>query len=821
MPNLNWLIARLTQAKQKSPLWREFSEALTKVFGDHYEPLLERLKGLSSITTHHIEDLDIRIAELGALFDYESRVEPEDRALAVVYRLDEIHQKNSAFNINAALSRDFGGLDIEWLPLYAPNTGVAYGDDFRTAKELEDNGLDINDWNMTSRGVLNANLADVFNLGYTREKFVELLRKKGRFLVPTHGVYVVERLHLIYVMEWEGFTTGVAGVRTTVSSKPMENPLDLIMGHSEKIKSTRAFYTPKPKSSDVGIDDMPIDSYSVDAEFRSWELRTGLGRYVDLKGWVPSSGDFEIYFEFRLDAQTNSAMELLQLGGVLFRLANRNTIRLYSDVKYISSDFSLGRDITGEWTAVRLRGSTDHNEIEMTINGQSVVRVLNIPFNFSSRTEYFIGHYFTDYTVFNGAIRNVTCWESGHSNSGGDMAMRFPLDDGYRADGVVTDVMGRITNAELIGNEKFCWADLSRLNHSHHSKYVYFTDFTDWRDEESFNRSITYVNDIELKPNESASGGVMLSLGNNASNEGFWVDFSSANMIDTFQAVNCTLEVSDDTLKVRATGLDARVLVPAGFDSDEFPYLMLRYRRLKGTSSEGHLVAFWQNDFGGISEARSAKLNHLTLSHPKSIASQPDSAGWVEVTLDLRDEPNWAGGGSVDWIRFDLGFNASDLEFEVDYIRFVNPRASNGLNWRVHQSPLPFDPDQLYSVEARVRKVSKADHTKLYLGVTGFDLSMNLNNRYGEDTGGSQGYMAASGLNPVDDKWHIYTGYFKGRAAEGVSGSYGNCFTPETAGKLHADTAFISPIFVTGYSTSTSTVPSGWELDYIFIKKID
>ena len=221
MSNLNWLTARLTQAKQKSPLWREFAEALTKVFGDHYEPLLERLKGLSSITTHHIEDLDIRIAELGSLFDYESRVEPEDRALAVVYRLDEIHQKNSAFNIDAALSRDFGGLDIEWLPLYAPNTGVAYGDDFRTAKELQDNGLDINDWYMTSRGVLNANLADIFNLGYTREKFVELLRKKVRFLVPTHGVYDGERLYLTYIIKLEGLTAGVASVQKTVSGRPV------------------------------------------------------------------------------------------------------------------------------------------------------------------------------------------------------------------------------------------------------------------------------------------------------------------------------------------------------------------------------------------------------------------------------------------------------------------------------------------------------------------------------------------------------------------------------------------------------------------------
>ena len=70
----DWLKQRLTAAKQAAPMWTELAEAVQEVFEQQIEPLLTRLRGLSSAYTMTSDDLALRISELGEFFLISDRV---------------------------------------------------------------------------------------------------------------------------------------------------------------------------------------------------------------------------------------------------------------------------------------------------------------------------------------------------------------------------------------------------------------------------------------------------------------------------------------------------------------------------------------------------------------------------------------------------------------------------------------------------------------------------------------------------------------------------------------------------------------------------
>ncbi|MCY0929487.1 hypothetical protein OTB20_25455 [Streptomyces sp. H27-H1] len=125
-------------------------------------------------------------------------------------------------------------------------------------------------------------------------------------------------------------------------------------------------------------------------------------------------------------------------------------------------------------------------------------------------------------------------------------------------------------------------------------------------------------------------------------------------------------------------------------------------------------------------------------------------------------------------------------------------------------TPIPYDPDTLYRISARVRTLAPSDSgtDSIYVGVLGFGADgKTMVNRAGVNTISSHYYCAASRTPlPAGSGWQVFTGYLRGRALAGASGSAGVCSDPRAPGKLHDQVRFLVPYLYLNYeSTPTGT----------------
>lgn len=120
---------------------------------------------------------------------------------------------------------------------------------------------------------------------------------------------------------------------------------------------------------------------------------------------------------------------------------------------------------------------------------------------------------------------------------------------------------------------------------------------------------------------------------------------------------------------------------------------------------------------------------------------------------------------------------------------------------------IPYDPDTLYRVSARVRTISpSASGTdSVYVGVMGLGADgKTMVNRFGANSTGSHFYCAASRTPlPADSGWQVFTGYLRGRALAGASGTAGACPDPRAPGKLHDQVRFLVPYLFLNFDSST------------------
>ncbi|MFB7738230.1 hypothetical protein ACFC08_28355 [Streptomyces sp. NPDC056112] len=120
---------------------------------------------------------------------------------------------------------------------------------------------------------------------------------------------------------------------------------------------------------------------------------------------------------------------------------------------------------------------------------------------------------------------------------------------------------------------------------------------------------------------------------------------------------------------------------------------------------------------------------------------------------------------------------------------------------------IPYDPDVLYRVSARVRAtVQPTTADVFYVGVLGIGADgVTLVNRTGDNSANSHTYCAASGKSlPSSDGWVTVVGYLKGRAA---SGSAGPNADPRSPGVLHTNVKFITPYVWLNYNSQSA--PNG------------
>jgi hypothetical protein len=126
---------------------------------------------------------------------------------------------------------------------------------------------------------------------------------------------------------------------------------------------------------------------------------------------------------------------------------------------------------------------------------------------------------------------------------------------------------------------------------------------------------------------------------------------------------------------------------------------------------------------------------------------------------------------------------------------------------------VPYDPDVLYrvSVRARTTAASSAGSDTLYLGILGVAADgTTLVNRTGANSFSTQHYICASAASqPTASGWVTYTGYVRGRAATGGSGSATPTTDPRSPGIVHADVRFISPLAYLNFASGSSGANSG------------
>lgn len=127
---------------------------------------------------------------------------------------------------------------------------------------------------------------------------------------------------------------------------------------------------------------------------------------------------------------------------------------------------------------------------------------------------------------------------------------------------------------------------------------------------------------------------------------------------------------------------------------------------------------------------------------------------------------------------------------------------------------IPYDPNVLYRVSATVRQTVAGSDTaqqRFYMGVAGIAADgTTLVNTSGSASAGSQHYVAVAAQNlTAGGGWQRFTGYLKGYAASGASGTGAATTSPTSPGVLHANARYISPLFYANYTGGTGTAEIG------------
>lgn len=183
-----WLSKRLTPAKAKNERLTELFEVVEGMWDKSVEPFSVEIDSARSIFTASDREVDIRLSEMGRAFEVALPAPAGSKALAFVQRRSEIHRKNYEGKLNDILGRDFGGVIIRWLPIYAEKS-KPYGTSFHNEVTLKDSDLKPHEIYMTSRGRTLVNLSDAYAKGLTRAQISAAIKRKMDALRPAHIVY--------------------------------------------------------------------------------------------------------------------------------------------------------------------------------------------------------------------------------------------------------------------------------------------------------------------------------------------------------------------------------------------------------------------------------------------------------------------------------------------------------------------------------------------------------------------------------------------------------------------------------------------------------
>lgn len=178
--------SKLVKSLREIPAWKDLALSLEELNKKTIERKLERLKGMTSVFTMHKDDLQVLFSELGAYFAV-GKSEDEDIPLLLQQRTDEIHYKGYEYPLNKTFEREFLGIPMSWQQLYAPKDlkKHPYGTKFLLLRDIENEGLNPDDYFQTYRAVIFSRLDQVKGkMGI--DEFEQLLSRVALPLIPTH-----------------------------------------------------------------------------------------------------------------------------------------------------------------------------------------------------------------------------------------------------------------------------------------------------------------------------------------------------------------------------------------------------------------------------------------------------------------------------------------------------------------------------------------------------------------------------------------------------------------------------------------------------------
>ena len=187
----DWLIKRLPNGREQAEIWRELANVLQEYWDGQFAPVAQELEDAKSLFSASLRDLSHRQAELGDFFSVELNIADESRPLAIAWRLREIHQKDSASIIDAAVERVFGNVGAKWEPLFNPIDRPYSQDNLFSETEYRENGFNDEEMLLTSRGRVWIDEIRLKQIqpNIQKETFVRLLRAEIDKVRPAHIVY--------------------------------------------------------------------------------------------------------------------------------------------------------------------------------------------------------------------------------------------------------------------------------------------------------------------------------------------------------------------------------------------------------------------------------------------------------------------------------------------------------------------------------------------------------------------------------------------------------------------------------------------------------
>jgi hypothetical protein len=126
----------------------------------------------------------------------------------------------------------------------------------------------------------------------------------------------------------------------------------------------------------------------------------------------------------------------------------------------------------------------------------------------------------------------------------------------------------------------------------------------------------------------------------------------------------------------------------------------------------------------------------------------------------------------------------------------IGNASGNDQRWLVSKKLIPFDPNQLYMVEAIVERVSGSG--SVFIGIEGLAADgVTRVDTNGNNTLFSQHYFGASGATPALGEVVTYRGFFRGVAASGNGGHHPNDANP---GTVHESSHYVSAMMGINYN---------------------